>query len=177
MSPNCLEKVKPLTDLTKKGVKFKWGLDQELSFLELKGCLLSSPILAFPMINKGKFILDCDACIYGISGILQRDQDGIGRVIAHGSHALNNAQQNYCTTKMELYAVVYFVQHFKQYLLVRLFLLRVDHAPIKWLNSFKEPEGILAKWIAMLGAYEYEVQYRNGRQRLTPLAGSRLKNV
>ena len=130
MIPFCADRVQPLTKLTKKGAEFIWSEEQELSFNDLKDCLVSSPVLGFPQENGGPLILDTDASGFGIGAILSQIQDGEERVLAYGSHVLNPAQQNYCTTKRELYAVVYFLQHFKQYLLGRRFILRSDYAPL-----------------------------------------------
>ena len=163
MIPFCADRVQPLTKLTKKGAEFIWGEEQELSFNDLKDCLMSSPVLGFPQENGGPFILDTDASGFGIGAVLSQIQDGGERVLAYGSHALNPAQQNYCTTKRELNAVVYFLQHFKQYLLGRRFILRSDHAPLRWLCNFGEPEGILARWMSIIGPFDFEMQYRPGR--------------
>ena len=130
----------------------------------MKTCLTTSPILGFPQENGNPLICDTDASGFAIGGVLSQVQEGEERVIAYGSHALNPAQQHYCTTKRELYAVVYFLQHFKQYLLGRRFILRTDHAPLKWLCSFREPEGILARWLSIIGPFDFEMQYRPGRQ-------------
>ena len=58
--------------------------------------------------------------------------------------------------------VVYFVQHFKQYLLGRRFILRVDHRPLLWLCNFQDASSIFARWISILGAYEYDLVFRPG---------------
>ena len=73
------------------------------------------------------------------------------------------AQQNYCSTKRELYSAVYFLQHFKQYLLGGKFLLCTNLAPLVWLCNFREPSGILARWLNILGTYDYVTEYRPGR--------------
>ena len=50
----------------------------------------------------------------------------------------------FCAEKGELLAVVQFVKHFRMYLWGRSFLLQTDHASLKWLINFKDPEGMLA---------------------------------
>lgn len=68
-------------------------------------------------------------------------QDGKETVIAY---ALSSAEKNYCVTRKEMLALVYFVKHFKQYLLGREFL--ADHRSLVWLHRFKEPDGQIARW-------------------------------
>ena len=162
MVPNFSEIALPLTRLTKKKAKFEWGPQEEEAFFKLKHCLSEPPILAFPLEHGGSFVLDCDASSFAIGAVLSQYQENSERVIAYGSHTLNEAQQNYCTTKRELYSIVYFVQYFKHYLLGRNFIIRTDHAPILWLCNFKEPSGILARWISILGGYDYNVEFRPG---------------
>ena len=108
-------------------------------------------------------MLDTDASGFAIGGIISQKQSGTDRVIAYGSKTLNQAQQNYCTTKRELYSIVYFTQYFKHYLLGREFILRTDHAPLVWLcKKFKNPSGLWARWISILGQFTFIIQYRPG---------------
>ena len=46
----------PLSQLTKKNLKFHWGESQEDSFQELKNKLTSAPILAMPFGTEGYVI-------------------------------------------------------------------------------------------------------------------------
>lgn len=108
-------------------------------------------------------MLDCDASSYALGGVLSQLQDGEEKVIAYASRTLNPAQQQYCTTKRELLAVVTFMKHFKNYLLGQKFIIRTDHAPLIWLRNFKEPEGLIARWISIIETFDYEIQYRPGR--------------
>ena len=49
----------------------------------LKTKLTSAPILSYPRDNDS-FILDCDACDFGIGGVLSQVHDGSEKVIAYG---------------------------------------------------------------------------------------------
>ena len=42
-------------------------------------------------------------------------------------------------------------------------VLRTDHYSLKWLKTFKRPEGILARWIETLAEFDYTVENRPGR--------------
>ena len=63
------------------------------------------------------------------------------RVTAYASRTYNKAERNYCTTRKELLAVVYFIRQFKQYLLGSRFLIRTDHAALIWLQRASELMG------------------------------------
>ena len=52
-------------------------------------------------------------------------------MIAHASRTLENAEQNYCVTRKEMLAVVFFTKYYKHYLLGRHFILRTNHGSLR----------------------------------------------
>ena len=76
---------------------------------------------------------------------------------------MNSLQKNYCPTRRELLAVIASLQHFRHYLLGSHIFLRTDHHSLKWLKTFKRPEGILARWIETLAEFDYEIEHRPWR--------------
>ena len=112
--------------------------------------------------NGGEFVLDTDASNYAIGAVLSQIQDGDERVIAYASRTLNTSGKNYCVTRKEMFAVVYFVRHFKHYLLGREFTLRTDHGSLVWLHRFKEPDGQISRWLQQLGPYVFRIVHRSG---------------
>lgn len=99
----------------------------------MKTALTSAPVLALPR-DGATYILDCDACDTGIGAVLSQEIGGEERVIAYGSRLFSDAERNYCVTRKELLAVVYFTQLYRQYLLGGRFTLRTDHAALRWLQ-------------------------------------------
>ncbi|CAK1599253.1 unnamed protein product [Parnassius mnemosyne] len=129
---------------------------------ELKNRLCKTPILGYPDAGK-EFIVDTDASDIGLGGVLsQRDGDQ-EIVIAYCSKSLSKPERNYCVTRRELLGVVKSLQHFSKYLLGRKFHLRTDHAALKWLLQFKNPEGQVARWIELLQEYDFVIEYRSGK--------------
>ena len=151
----------PLVNLTKKDAKFVWTDECQIAFETLKSMLVSSPILAYPMENE-QFILDTDASLCGIGAVLSQIQNGEERVISYASKTLNKAQQRYCTTYRELLAVVTFVKYFRHFLWGRKVIVRTDHSALKWLHNFKSPEGMIARWLSVLGTYDLDIHHRKG---------------
>ena len=127
-----------------KDKKFVWTEEARQSFLKLKSALTSPPVLAMPM-DEGLFTLDTDASNESIGAVLSQQQHGEERVIAFASRTLDKRERNYCVTRKELLAVVYFLKHFKQYLLGRRFRVRTDHAALTWLRKTPEPIGQQAR--------------------------------
>lgn len=165
---------KPLHHLTEKTALFRWTVECQDAFHSLKQKLISPPVLAFPDHSK-PFILDSDASDGGIGGVLsQKQDDELERVIAYGSRVLSKTERNYCVTRRELLAAVYFIEQFRPYLLGRHFTLRSDHGSLTWLRNFKEPEGQLARWIEKLEEYSFSIVHRPGRSHTNADALSRL---
>ena len=38
-----------------------------------------------------------------------------------------------------------------------------DHRALQWLHNFKDPDGLTARWLEKLAAFDYEVQHRPGK--------------
>ncbi|MCG8047973.1 MAG: retroviral-like aspartic protease family protein, partial [Candidatus Thiodiazotropha taylori] len=151
--------MRPIIDLTKKGKEFLWTKQCEEALEKLKEALVSPPIMAYPL-DKGEYFLDCDASDYAIGGVLSQIQGGEEKVISYGSKMLNKAERNYCVTDKELLAVRYFIEYYRQYLLGRKFTVRTDHKALSFLFSFKEPRGRLARYLEILSAYDFVIEYR-----------------
>ncbi|KMQ87964.1 krab-a domain-containing protein, partial [Lasius niger] len=152
---------KPLYNLTENLSKFEWKTDCQEAFDNLKQALTSSSVLSFPKEN-GMFILDTDVSNLGIGAVLSQKQNGIEKVIAYYSRTFNKTERN-CVTRRELLAVVDSIKSFHHYLYGQSFLVRTDHASLKWLMSFKNLEGQLARWLERLQQYNFEIIYRKGQ--------------
>jgi hypothetical protein len=99
--------------------------------------------------------------IFADGAVLSQMQDGEDRVLAYGSRRLSSTEQNYCTTRRELLAVVELTTHLRQYLLRRLFIVHIYHSSLWCLIRMKEPEGQLARW---LEKHNFKVIHRPGRR-------------
>ena len=147
--------------LTRKGVPFVWGSEQQRAFDALKACLLSAPILGFPT-EEDRFVLDTDASLFAIGGVLSQIQNEEEVVIAYASRSLRISQRRYCTTRREMLAVVVMCTHFRSYRRGSQFTLRMDHSSLRWLQKFKNEDGMLARWYLLLGQFSVTFEYRPG---------------
>ena len=110
------------------------------------------------------YIVDTNASDYGIGGVLSQNIEGTEHVIAYYSTSLNPAQQKYCTTRRELLAAVATLDHFKGYVWGPKFLVRTDHAALVWLTNLKNIQGMLARWLAKLQQFNFDIIHRPGAQ-------------
>ena len=151
----------PLYHVTKKSVDFQWGESQQSAFEALREALTCAPVLAYPNATD-LFILDTDASGTAIGAELIQVQEGEEKVISYGSFILSPSQRKYCTTRLELLALVRFTREFRHYLLGRKFIVRTDHGSLAWLMRFKRTEGMLARWLEELSQFDMVIQHRPG---------------
>ena len=76
--------VVPLTRLTRKGVDFRWGPEQQRAFETLRQCLCEAPVLTLPE-GVEDCVVYCDASIAGLGAVLMQR----GWVIVDASRQLN----------------------------------------------------------------------------------------
>lgn len=124
--------------------------------------MITAPILAFPTEND-PFILDCDASLMAEGAVLSQIQNGQEKVIGYYSRCFTRTERKYCVTRRELLAVVDSMKHFHHYIYGRKITVRSDHSSLKWLLSFRNVEGQLARWLMSLSAYDFEIIHRSGR--------------
>ena len=160
---NFASTARPLYQLTEKTKEFYWTPEAQQAFEQLKDCLTLSPILAFPSM-KEPLILYTGASQIAIRAVLSQFQDGLERVICYASKALNKVQSRYSTTNFELLAIINYTKHFKHYLLGRRFMIITDHRVRQWFNKFKDLDGLTARLLEKLAAFDYEIEHRSGER-------------
>jgi hypothetical protein len=114
--------------------------------------------------DYGEVIVDTDASDGVIGAVLSQRQDGVERMIAYASRALDRRERNYCVTRKELLAVVHFLKRFIQYLIGRKFKVRTDHAALSWLTHTPDPIGQQARWLEQLEEFDCTVEHRPGNR-------------
>ena len=135
--PNFAGVLESLVALTCKGTVFAWTKKCRLCLTSLKSCLLRAPILGFP-IESDRFVLDTDACLFAVGGVLNKIQCDQEVVIAYARRSLRLSQRRYCTTRQEMCI------HFRSYLHGAQFTLGTDHRSLRWLQKFRNSDGMLA---------------------------------
>jgi hypothetical protein len=139
-----------------------WNDECEKAFDTLKQKLISSPIMNTPNFQH-PFILELDACAYGLGAILAQEYDGNKFVIAYASRTLSSAERNYSATEREALAIVWATKHFRPYIEGMEIFIRTDCQALQWLKESKDVTGRLARWAMHLAAFQIkEIKYRPG---------------
>ena len=156
-----------LTNLLKKG-QFSWNAEAEEAFQTLKKAMTTTPILAMPNFND-TFIVETDASGNGIGAVLQQQ----GKPIAFMSRALGVSKCSWSTYAKEMLAVVEAIRVWRPYLLGQHFIIQTDQRSLKYLLEQRITTPEQQKWVAKLLGYDYEIQYRPGRENSAADALSR----
>lgn len=161
--PGFSEKVKHLTNLTKKG-NFKWSPDASNAMSTLKQSLIKDVMLQYPDQTK-QFQLDTDASDHTIGAVLsQRDSNGLLRPVAFYSRKLSDAEQNYSVFDKELLAIIDSLIYWRHYLIspVEYTQINTDH---KNLLYFKQPQLLKprhARWMEILQQFPFKISHIKG---------------
>ena len=168
----------PLNDLLRKGQPQRWESlepNAEKAFHALKDTLAKPPILALPR-RSGHITVETDACDRQLGAVLlQAQADGTNKPIGFFSRSLTSAERNYDTTERECLAVVWACLLLRPYIELQRFTVITDHEALKWLLTYKESTGRLARWRLRLLEYDFDIQYRKGIKHQAADALSRLE--
>jgi transposase InsO family protein len=141
----------------------KWTRDCALAMETLKERLTNSPIMNTPNFNY-PFILELDACEYGLGGVLSQEYEGKKYVIAYASRTLSTPERRYGATEREGLAIVWATKHFRPYLEGHNIFIRSDCKALEWMRTAKDVTGRLARWAMQLSSFQIEeIKYRPGK--------------
>ena len=101
---------------------------------------MTAPVLAFADYTK-PFLLEMDASKDGLGEVLsQKQADGQYHPVPYGSRALTPHEKNYYLTKLEFLALKWAgMEHFKEYLLYKPFLVKTDNNPLTYIMMTPNP--------------------------------------
>ena len=152
----------PLHALTAKGNRFRWTVEAQRAFDELKQALTSPPILAMPR-DDGDFILDTDAADGCIDAVLSQCQEGVEKVIAFASRSLDKREINYCITRKELLAIVHFLKYFRVIVSFGANVYCENRSRSTHLaTSHARPNKTAAIWLETMEGFSFTVEHRPG---------------
>ncbi|KAL1260060.1 hypothetical protein QQF64_007887 [Cirrhinus molitorella] len=185
ISSEGIKLARPLHALVGKGGKGKtveplnWTTERQTAFDQLKQCLMSPPVLAYPDFSQS-FVLTTNGSLHGLGAVLSQRQGGAERVIAYASRGLRGSEKNdknYSAFKLELLALKWAVtKKCKEYLIYSKFSVITDHNPLRFLAT-ANLGAVEQRWIAQLAEFNFEVYYKPGRQNTNADVLSRIPSL
>ncbi len=155
---------RPLHDLTKKGVQWRWTQTEQTAFEALKEAVSKDPVLLFPNLTE-PFEMEVDASAIAIGAVLnQKGQDGKTHPVAYYSESFSTPERNYDVYDRELLAIVKALRQWRTYLLgsPHQITIYTDHSNLQY---WKEPRKInrrVAREFQELSEYDFTLRHIPG---------------
>lgn len=159
--PNFSKIAEPIITLTKKHAHFKWSEGHQQAFDYLKDSLTVVPLLSYPNPNL-PYVLYCDASDTCIGSCLTQMCDGEEKPIYYLSHKLSKSQCSWSTVVKEAYSIHYSLQKLDFYLHNAEFVIKTDHAPLKYLLNSPMQNKKIQLWALTMSGYNCTVEYIPG---------------
>ena len=154
---------RPLRDLTKKSIPWKWESKHVEAFNKLKQSITSDQIMAYYDPKKETELL-VDASPVGLGALLAQVDAKGQTIVAYASRSLTPTEQRYSQTKREALAITWACLHFHLYVFGSRFTVLTDHKPLVPIFNKKTstPPARIEKWLMRLQMYDMTIQYRPG---------------
>lgn len=148
--------------LTKQGVAFRWGPEQEAVRQEIITRLTTEPILAiFDPSLPTEVHTDASSIGYG-AVLMQTHENSSKKVVSYFSKVTQGAESRYHSYELETLAVVRALQNFRHYLIGIKFKILTDCNALKATERKKDLLPRVARWWVYLQDFNFEIEYRKG---------------
>lgn len=163
---NCTQKLRPLHDLLKKNVRFKWTEKCESAFQGIKDYLCKKPILA-TFNEKAESYIFTDASAEGCAAILKQKQaDGELKPVGYFSCKISKAQFKRGEIYVECLAIYNAIRFWHYYLHNTRFTVFSDHKPLENLRVTAAPDTPLGDLVNKLLQYNFTIRHLAGSENL-----------
>ncbi|KAK2718375.1 hypothetical protein QYM36_005624, partial [Artemia franciscana] len=121
--------------------------------------------------SVGKLELQVDASKSGLGAVFIQNKN----IISFSSRSLNTTEQKYSQIEKELYAIVFGIRHFHQYLYGHSFVVVTDHKPLETLiNQPMQKSSCHQRMLLQIQPYDLTVIFQPGKEIPVPDTLSRL---
>jgi RNase H-like domain found in reverse transcriptase/Reverse transcriptase (RNA-dependent DNA polymerase)/Integrase zinc binding domain/Chromo (CHRromatin Organisation MOdifier) domain/Retrotransposon gag protein/Integrase core domain len=164
-----------LTNLTRKGVPFKWSAKHESAFRTIKRLASVAQLLQrIDYDSDDPIFLVADASNSGVGGYVAQGKDWkTARPIGFYSRQYHAAEVNYPTHEQEMLAIISCMKHWLPQLTGTRFEVLTDHAPLKHWKTQKDLSKRQIRWLNFLCDFDFDIQYIPGITNTTADALSR----
>lgn len=163
---NLARLTKPLENLLKKNVKFKWSEEAQRTFSDIKKAFSDAPSLF--VIKPGlRFGIYVDASKHGLGARLYQYEENEPErkyTVTYASRNLKGAELNYTVTEIECLAIVWALRKWHTTLLGRHVKIHSDHRTLKFLSACADDSARIARWMSFLSEFDLEICHIPGKE-------------
>ncbi|QRW20373.1 Retrotransposable element Tf2 protein [Rhizoctonia solani] len=161
---------RPLHNLVKKDIPWKWDTREQEAFQGLKDAITNAPVLCHADPSKPYFP-ETDASGAALGSILsQQQEDGRLHPLGFLSESFKGAKQNYDTHDKELLAIIRSFEYWRIFLEGTTHPVTVftDHRNLEYWKESQTFNRRHARWHLLLAGYNFQIVYRPGKQSGKP---------
>jgi len=155
---------RPMNVLTRKDVKWQWGVEQQKAFDELKRVFTTKPVLAAPDLDK-EFRVEANVSNYATGGVLSmKCSDKMWRPVAFISKSLSDTERNYEIHDKEMLAVIRCLEawrHFLEGMTIK-FEIWTDHKNLEYFMKAQKLNRRQARWMLYLSRFNFVLKHVPG---------------
>ena len=156
----------PFRSILKKEANWEWNEEHEKAFKRVNKEVRKVAELTHFKRNKELRII-CDASKQGLGAVLQQKEKEGWKPISYASRFLTELEAKYSINELELLAVVWSVEHFKNYVYGINFGVVLDHkalqSVLKSNKGNKTYSSRLTRWVNRLLPFDFNVVHEPGR--------------
>ncbi len=139
----------PFHDIVKKDKRFQWNSIHDSAFAQLKTAVHQASENAH-FDPHALIRVNCDASLSGFCAVFEQHCSNGWNPMFLESRSLNDSESRYSTNVLQLFAVAWSVEQFRDFLYDRFFLVRTDHrtllSALKFNLSKKSTLSRSARW-------------------------------
>jgi RNase H-like domain found in reverse transcriptase/Reverse transcriptase (RNA-dependent DNA polymerase)/Integrase zinc binding domain len=163
--PNYSRVAKPLHQLTRLDVPFKFDETCKRAFRELKRRIIEAPCLTHFQPDR-QTVVETDASDGVVAGILWQicPEDDALHPVAFFSKTMQPAELNYAIHDKELLAIVRALEEWRPHLqsCTSKFKILTDHRALEYFMSTKALTARQVRWAELLSMYHFIILYKSG---------------
>ena len=156
----------PFRSILKTDAKWNWNNEHEKAFLKVNSEVRKVAELTHFKRNR-HLRISCDVSENGLGAVLQQCEENTWKPISYASRFLTELESKYSINELELLAVVWSVEHFKNYVYGVSFGIVSDHkalqSVLKSNKGNKTYSSRLTRWVGRLLPFDFVIVHNPGR--------------
>lgn len=155
---------RPLSNLLRADVKFRFGTEEKNAFTRLKTMLCERPVLSLYRVGaETELHTDASALGYGAILLQKNSEDGFFHPVYYASGKTTPAEAKYTSYELEVLAIIKALKKFRVYLLGIMFKIVTDCRAFTLTMNKKELCVRVARWALFLEEFQYSIEHRPGK--------------